>query len=204
MAKTTALKLDPPRKKLQTSWGVSSGFITTLPEANHSTWKLIWLVVSTHLKNMSKLGNLPQVGVKITNIWNHHLVMVGIWDGLFSKAMLVSGRVYLLVGPRDDFPFHCNKNVSKASRPTRVSSIYVFGCRMIQQNREQDRENPPLVLIQPTSVSHWETFYLMNNFMKVKALCLEKVGHPKHWEYDWMQSCQTRYQRNHCWKPKHQ
>ena len=30
------------------------------------------LVVSTHLKNISQIGNLPQVGVKITNIWNHH------------------------------------------------------------------------------------------------------------------------------------
>ena len=33
----------------------------------------IWLVVSTHLNNISQIGNLPQVGVKITNIWNQHL-----------------------------------------------------------------------------------------------------------------------------------
>ena len=31
-----------------------------------------WLVVSTHLKNMSQNGNLPQIGVKIQSIWNHH------------------------------------------------------------------------------------------------------------------------------------
>ena len=31
-----------------------------------------WLVVSTQLKNISQNGNLPQVGVKIKNIWNHH------------------------------------------------------------------------------------------------------------------------------------
>ena len=30
----------------------------------------IWLVVSTHLKNISQTGNLPQIGVKIKNIWN--------------------------------------------------------------------------------------------------------------------------------------
>ena len=30
-------------------------------------------MVSTHLKNISQNGNLPQVGVKIKNIWNHHL-----------------------------------------------------------------------------------------------------------------------------------
>ena len=36
---------------------------------------LIWLVVSTPLKNISENGNLPQIGMKIKNIWNHHLVM---------------------------------------------------------------------------------------------------------------------------------
>ena len=32
-----------------------------------------WLVVSTHLKNISQIGSFPQVGMKIKNIWNHHL-----------------------------------------------------------------------------------------------------------------------------------
>jgi len=27
-----------------------------------------WLVVSTHLKSISQIGNLPQVGVKIKNV----------------------------------------------------------------------------------------------------------------------------------------
>ena len=35
-----------------------------------------WLVVSTHLKNISQNGNLPQLGVKIKHIWNHHLEKV--------------------------------------------------------------------------------------------------------------------------------
>ena len=30
-------------------------------------------MVSTHLKNISQIGNLPQIGVKIKNIWNHQL-----------------------------------------------------------------------------------------------------------------------------------
>ena len=37
---------------------------------------IFWLVVSTHLKNISQNGNLPQVGVKRKNLWNHHLVLV--------------------------------------------------------------------------------------------------------------------------------
>ena len=28
-------------------------------------------MVSTHLKNISQIGSFPQIGVKITNIWNH-------------------------------------------------------------------------------------------------------------------------------------
>ena len=29
---------------------------------------LIWLVVSTHLKNISQIGSFPQIGVKIKNL----------------------------------------------------------------------------------------------------------------------------------------
>ena len=36
----------------------------------NSNWN--WLVVLTHLKNISQNGNLPQIGVKIKHIWNHH------------------------------------------------------------------------------------------------------------------------------------
>ena len=36
-------------------------------------------MVSTHLKNISQNGNLPQVGVKIKNIWNHHPENVVDW-----------------------------------------------------------------------------------------------------------------------------
>ena len=35
---------------------------------------LNWLVVSTHLKNIGKIGSFPPVGVKIKNIWNHQPV----------------------------------------------------------------------------------------------------------------------------------
>ena len=33
-------------------------------------------MVSTHLKNISQIGNLPQIGVKIKHIWNHRLLVV--------------------------------------------------------------------------------------------------------------------------------
>ena len=37
---------------------------------------IFWLVVSTPLKKISQNGNLPQVGAKRKNLWNHHLVLV--------------------------------------------------------------------------------------------------------------------------------
>ena len=44
------------------------------------SWKdfmISWLVVEpTHLKNISQKWNLPQIGVKIKNIWKHHLVSI--------------------------------------------------------------------------------------------------------------------------------
>ena len=40
-----------------------------------TTIYLILLVVSTHLKNISQIGSFPQVGMKIKNISNHHLVI---------------------------------------------------------------------------------------------------------------------------------
>ena len=47
---------------------------------NGEPWKfgivILWLVVEpTHLKNISQMGNLPQIGVKIKNVSNHHLVL---------------------------------------------------------------------------------------------------------------------------------
>ena len=33
-------------------------------------------MVSTHLKDIGQDGNLPQIGVKIKNAWNHHIVFV--------------------------------------------------------------------------------------------------------------------------------
>ena len=45
-------------------------------------------MVSTHLKNISQNGHLPQIGVKKKNIWNHHLNK----DGKDLK-MLWRGRI---------------------------------------------------------------------------------------------------------------
>ena len=46
------------------------------------------MVVSTHLKNISQIGSFPQVGVKIKNIWNHHLDVVGIHNQQFQGTII--------------------------------------------------------------------------------------------------------------------
>ena len=50
----------------------------------HKYVYIYWLVVSTHLKNISQNGNLPQVGVKIKNISNHHLVYIMTVETLYA------------------------------------------------------------------------------------------------------------------------
>ena len=54
-------------------WVIPLIALGKLPFLKYHWFFYIWLVVSTHLKNTSQNGNLPQIGVKIQNIWNHHL-----------------------------------------------------------------------------------------------------------------------------------
>ncbi len=44
------------------------GFTAMSPGWRSPLGMVNWLVVSTHLKNISQIGNLPQIGVKIKNI----------------------------------------------------------------------------------------------------------------------------------------
>ena len=72
---TSPTFLDPPRLGIQrshwTSWrdrGSDRPFqgafgMLAFGEGNQPHIHLIWLVVSTHLKNISQNGNLPQIGV---------------------------------------------------------------------------------------------------------------------------------------------
>ena len=55
-----------------------------------------WLVVSTHLKNISQIGSFPQVGMKIKNIWNHHLGNHGTTKGKIGTRCHCRGH---FVGP---------------------------------------------------------------------------------------------------------
>ena len=56
-----------------------------------------WLVVSTHLKNISQNGNLPQIGVNIKNVWNHQLVKILVFPqfGWFKTLRVLRNGGYI-------------------------------------------------------------------------------------------------------------
>ena len=56
---------------------VENIFQATIKQKKQQKTTRIYLVGgwTTHLKNIGQNGNLPQIGVKIKNVWNHHLVI---------------------------------------------------------------------------------------------------------------------------------
>ena len=80
---------------------------------------LIWLVVSIPLKNIRQIGNLPQVGVKIQHIWNHHLV-------IYWRYIEVKKNTYLLT---DWSPSTSNATTSCRifSATFRVQNVVIHG-----------------------------------------------------------------------------
>ena len=74
-------KCDPPQKKTTTAFPLPTlGDCLTI-----TTW---W----TSLINISQNGNLPQIGVNIKNIWNHHLDHFPLLAILRGRCMFVGVR----------------------------------------------------------------------------------------------------------------
>ena len=85
---------------------------------------LNWLVVSTPLKNISQNGNLPQVGVKMKNIGNHHPVNPWLWKILekFSARFMFFLRITaVLSGNNAIHPSDQRLEVSKFGNPMKRS-----------------------------------------------------------------------------------
>ena len=63
----------PPSKRLNTIFirGNPSNLNRNSPEIGQEYKNLYWLVVWTHLKNISQNGSFPQIGMNIKNHWNH-------------------------------------------------------------------------------------------------------------------------------------
>ena len=80
---------------------------------------LIWLVVSTHLKHISQNGNLPQIGVKIKNVWNHHLV----YDVWYCSVVVLSHLLLMYYSSHPSFcGFLC------PLKPKEISPIFCWPC----------------------------------------------------------------------------
>ena len=68
------------------------------------TSEVFWLVVSTHMKNISQNGNLPQIGVKKKHSWNHHLVLYVKLEFIFKQLLSwkhvleIQNKPYLICG----------------------------------------------------------------------------------------------------------
>ena len=54
-------------------------------------------MVSIDLKNISQNGNLPQIGVKIKHIWNHHPDHIG-W--LYKHFKLIFSKTFFLLSKK--------------------------------------------------------------------------------------------------------
>ena len=69
------------------------GAVTPLRLGRTSCSNFFWLVVSTHLKNISHIESSPTIGVKIKNVWNHQLVLYNFfcWNdiGTFLRIDLI-------------------------------------------------------------------------------------------------------------------
>ena len=75
LVRTTPTLLRPFAHHLVGNMDIVAHLLVTISTTQILRFIIIqnWLVVSTHLKNIRQNGNLPQIGVKIKNVWNHHL-----------------------------------------------------------------------------------------------------------------------------------
>ena len=83
------------REPASSSTGLTSDIQKTFTPTHGSTNSseiTTWLVVSTPLKNIRQIGNLPQIGVNIKNLWNHHPATVWARCVCF-RCMILMSRV---------------------------------------------------------------------------------------------------------------
>ena len=92
------------------------------------------LVVSTHLKDISQIGNLPRIGMKIKHIWNHQLETPIFLDHQRSSPVQAfgtclssskSGGGFSSWKKVDHFPTFSVKKRVEALKPPVVSHMFL-------------------------------------------------------------------------------
>ena len=139
-------------------------------------------MVSTHLKNISQIGSSPQVGVKIKNIWNHHLVNVEhlVVDELPKKRNGATkktkhlcyrnvpswrsqklSQTFLFFRANTFFPKQPKKNPEHQHGNLKHSSIPLFLCQLPPPQKKKLQRTPraliqlPTINIKLVEVSTW-------------------------------------------------
>ena len=78
----------PGQRRPSRGSGVHAFFLRHIIWWSNNPKNMIKLVVSAHFKNMLvKLENLPQLGMKIKNLWNHHPVIQALSNHPSTKPL---------------------------------------------------------------------------------------------------------------------
>ena len=83
-------------------------------------------MVSTHLKHISQIGNLPQIGVNIKNCWNHHPYIYILASSKYQKKEPLDAVMEGLLGISGVYPSLTNTGKSgkvKISKRTPNSQV---------------------------------------------------------------------------------
>ena len=123
---------------------------------NHRT-KDFWLVVSTHLKNISQNGNLPQIGVKIKNLWNHHLDFVGVFGWCPTVTSILMLQILIDVDTKlpltlHAFCFCCRVKFNVHG----VTSTKQNNCGCFGDTPPKNEHSPWKVVVGRRFLSFWE------------------------------------------------
>ena len=131
-------------------------------------------MVSTHLKNISQNGNLPQFsGWKKNHIWNHHLVIV------FHSLFYING-LFLDFQKKIETPL--SFKIPSEKTPTKPTATRLHRVRELQQktrlpNRRVSNDNVPSAT--------FLDFFAMQNKKEKNIIPIPRLpnGHLVFWRY---------------------
>ena len=111
--------------------GAISFYVTT-PTRNYSDHRNLVGGWTTHLNNISQIGSFPQVGVKINNIWNHHLA-IHLEANLKIQFPLASLNIHFFWSNIND-PWPCIKQKVTDLDPNIIWGVRQFSESTIRQH----------------------------------------------------------------------
>ena len=123
-------------------------------------------MVSTHLKNMSQDGNLPQIGVKTKNIWNHQLELHARFV-LFFALRIMWSQNWWFGRPRTLQPTGSSPSFWEGLMILRVSD---FSSKTTQKQISTECVNDESLKFFPKESKHPLILRLKNKLQNLKGL----------------------------------